>query len=91
MKEQGFSRKSHQKTYPLGPGFGIRDPGSGKNSSRIRIPDPEGKKAPDFGSTIPDPDPQHWCTILLLVTCLTGTGTTGTDIEFSVAFKKDSE
>jgi hypothetical protein len=29
-------------------GSGIRDPGSGKNSSRI--PDPWGKKAPDPGS-----------------------------------------
>jgi hypothetical protein len=27
-----------------------KDPGSGKNSSRIRIPDPGGKKAPDPGS-----------------------------------------
>jgi hypothetical protein len=45
IKEQGFLRKSHQKTYPL-------DPGSGKNSSRIRIPDPGGKKAPDPGSRI---------------------------------------
>jgi hypothetical protein len=26
------------------------DPGSGKNSFRIRIPDPGGKKAPDPGS-----------------------------------------
>jgi hypothetical protein len=43
IKEQGFLRKSHQKTYPL-------DPGSGKNSSRIRIPDPGGKKASDPGS-----------------------------------------
>jgi hypothetical protein len=34
----------------LDPGSGIRDPGSGKNSSRIRIPDPGGKKAPDPGS-----------------------------------------
>jgi hypothetical protein len=50
IKEQGFLRKSHRKTYPL-------DPGSGKNSSRI--PDPGGKKAPDPGSRIPDPDPQH--------------------------------
>jgi hypothetical protein len=32
------------------PGFEIRDPGSGKNSSRI--PDPWGKKAPDPGSRI---------------------------------------
>jgi hypothetical protein len=30
------------------PGSEIRDPGSGKNSSRI--PDPGGKKAPDPGS-----------------------------------------
>jgi hypothetical protein len=42
IKEQGFFRKSHQKKYPL-------DPGSGKNSSRIRILDPGGKKAPDPG------------------------------------------
>jgi hypothetical protein len=35
IKEQGFLRKSHQKTYPLDPGSGIRkkfipdpDPGS---------------------------------------------------------------
>jgi hypothetical protein len=32
------------------PGSEIRDPGSGKNSSRI--PDPWGKKAPDPGSRI---------------------------------------
>jgi hypothetical protein len=43
IKEQGFLRKSRQKSYPL-------DPGSGKNSSRIRIPDPGDKKAPDPGS-----------------------------------------
>jgi hypothetical protein len=41
IKEQGFLRKSHQKTY-LDPRSGIR-----KNSSRIRSPDPGGKKAPD--------------------------------------------
>jgi len=34
------------------------DPGSGKNL--FRIPDPGVKKAPDPGSRIPDPDPQHW-------------------------------
>jgi hypothetical protein len=45
IKEQGFLRKSHQKTYPLDPG-----PEIWKNSSRIRIPDPGGKKAPDPGS-----------------------------------------
>jgi hypothetical protein len=28
----------------------INHPGSGKNSSRIRIPDRGGKKAPDLGS-----------------------------------------
>jgi hypothetical protein len=33
------------------------DPGSGKNL--FRIPDPGVKKAPDLGSRIPDPDPQH--------------------------------
>jgi hypothetical protein len=41
IKEQGFLRKSNQKTYPLDP------------RSRIRkkfIPDPGGKKAPDPGS-----------------------------------------
>jgi hypothetical protein len=31
---------------------GIRNPGSGKNSIRIRIPDPGGKKAPDPRSRI---------------------------------------
>jgi hypothetical protein len=40
-----YLRKSHQKTYPL-------DPGSGKNSSRIRIPG--GKR-----HQVPDPDQQH--------------------------------
>jgi hypothetical protein len=45
IKEQGYLRKSHQKHTPW-----IRDPRSGKNSSRIRIPDPGGKKAPDPGS-----------------------------------------
>jgi hypothetical protein len=54
IKEQGFLGKSHQKHTPW-----IRDPRSGKNSSRIRILDPGGKKAPDHGSRIPDPDPQH--------------------------------
>jgi hypothetical protein len=39
------------------PGSGIRDPGSGKNL--FRIPDQGVKKAPDPGSWIPDPDPQH--------------------------------
>jgi hypothetical protein len=34
-------------------GFGIRDPGSGKNL--FRIPDPGSKR-----HRIPDPDPQHW-------------------------------
>jgi hypothetical protein len=62
IKEQEFLRKSHQKTYPLDPGSEIRDPekihpGSG---SRIKIPDPGGKKAPDPGSgsaTLTDPYP----------------------------------
>jgi hypothetical protein len=47
VKEQGFLRKSHQKSnrYPL-------DPGSRKNSSQIQIPDSGGKKAPDPGSQI---------------------------------------
>jgi hypothetical protein len=44
IEEQGFFRKSHQKTYPL-------DPGSGKNTSRI-----QGVKK----HRIPDPDPQHY-------------------------------
>jgi hypothetical protein len=47
-------------------GFGIRDPGSGKNL--FRIPDPGVKKAQDpgsrgqkgTGSRIRDPDPKHW-------------------------------
>jgi hypothetical protein len=41
------------------PGSGIQDPGFGKNL--FRIPDPGVKKAPDLGSRIPDPDPQHCC------------------------------
>jgi hypothetical protein len=45
LKEQGFVRKSHPKTSPL-------DPGSGKNSSRIRISVPEGKKAKGSGSAM---------------------------------------
>jgi hypothetical protein len=40
IKEQGFLKQISPKTYPL-------DPGSGKNSSQIWIPDPGGKKAPD--------------------------------------------
>jgi hypothetical protein len=40
----------------------VWDPGSGKNL--FRIPDPGVKKAPDPGSQIPDPDPQH-CAILV--------------------------
>jgi hypothetical protein len=51
-------KKISPKNIPLRSG--IQDPGSGKNSSRIRIPDPGGKKAPDPGSRILDPDPQHW-------------------------------
>jgi hypothetical protein len=47
IKEQGFLRKSPQKTYPLDPGSGKIHPGSG---SRI----PGGKK-----HRKPDPDPQH--------------------------------
>ncbi len=43
-------------------GFGIRDPRSGirdpeKTYSGSRI---QGQKAPNPGSRIPDPDPQHW-------------------------------
>jgi hypothetical protein len=36
------------KIWVWDPGFGIRDPGSGKNL--FRIPDPGVKKAPDPGS-----------------------------------------
>jgi hypothetical protein len=43
IKEQGFLRKSHQKTYPL-------DPESGKNSSRIRIQGVKKHRIPDLGS-----------------------------------------
>jgi hypothetical protein len=51
IKEQGFLRKSHQKTYPLDPGSKIRDPekihpGSGSRGVKKH--------------QIPDPDPQHW-------------------------------
>jgi hypothetical protein len=35
IKEQGFLRKSHQKTYPLDPGSEIRD-------QETFIPDPGG-------------------------------------------------
>jgi hypothetical protein len=50
IKEQGFLRKSHQKTYryPLDPGSEIRDPGSGKKSSRIR--GVKKHRIPDLGS-----------------------------------------
>jgi hypothetical protein len=48
MDSEDFARKFHQKKA----GSGIQDPGSGKNPSRIRIPDPGGKKAPDPGSRI---------------------------------------
>jgi hypothetical protein len=44
MDSEDIVRKFHQKRGR------IRDPGSGKNPSRIRIPDPGGKKAPDPGS-----------------------------------------
>jgi hypothetical protein len=43
IKEQGFLRKSHQKTYPL-------DPGSEKNSSRIQ--GVKKHRIPDLGSRI---------------------------------------
>jgi hypothetical protein len=73
IKEQGFLRKSHQKTHPL-------DPGSGKNSSRIRI---QGVKK----HQIPDPDPQHCGTykikkiiIILLKNCLLGSEASLDDI-----------
>jgi hypothetical protein len=38
-------------------GFGIRDPGSGKNL--FQIPDPGSRGQKGTGSRIPDPDPQH--------------------------------
>jgi hypothetical protein len=46
------------------PGSGIRDPGfeirdPEKTYSGFRISDPGVKKAPDPGSWISDPDPQH--------------------------------
>jgi hypothetical protein len=46
------------------PRSGIRDPGSEirdpeKTYTGSRIPDLGVKKAPDPGSPIPDPDPQH--------------------------------
>jgi hypothetical protein len=43
--------------------FGIRDPGSGKNSSRI--PDPWGKKVPDPGSRIRIRNTGYNCIILV--------------------------
>jgi hypothetical protein len=43
IKEQGFLRKSHQKTYLL-------DPGSGKNSPRIQ--GVKKHRIPDLGSAI---------------------------------------
>ncbi len=55
-----FYQKNCQKALQnMVLGSGIRDPGSGKNP--FRIPDPGVKKAPDPGSRIPYPDPQHWC------------------------------
>jgi hypothetical protein len=73
IKEQGFLRKSHQKKHTVPLGSGIQDMGSGKNSSRIRIPDLGGKKAPDPGSRIPDP--QHWLGLSYFVRILiTGAG-----------------
>jgi hypothetical protein len=47
MDSEDIVRKFHQKRGR------IRDPGSGKNPSRIRI---QGVKK----HRIPDPDPQHW-------------------------------
>jgi hypothetical protein len=52
IKEQGFLRKSHQKTYPLDPGSEIRDPEKIHPVSGSRI---QGVKK----HRIPDPDPQH--------------------------------
>jgi hypothetical protein len=54
LKEQGFVRKSHPKTYPFDPGSEIRDPekihpGSGSGS---RIPGVKKHR-------VPDPVPQH--------------------------------
>jgi hypothetical protein len=44
MDSEDIVKKMSSKKRP--------DPGSGKNSSRIRIPDPGGIKAPDPGSRI---------------------------------------
>jgi hypothetical protein len=44
MDSEDIVRKFHKQRGR------IRDPGSGKNPSRIRIPDPGGKKARDPGS-----------------------------------------
>jgi hypothetical protein len=45
------------KIWVRDPGSNIREPGSG--NYLFRIPDPGVKKAPDPGTRIPDPDPQH--------------------------------
>ncbi len=42
------------------------DPESGKNLFRNPDPGSRGQKAPNPGSRIPDPDPQHW---LVVLTC----------------------
>jgi hypothetical protein len=42
LKEHGFLRKSHQKTYPLDPGSGKIHPGSQiQGVKKHRIPDPQ--------------------------------------------------
>jgi hypothetical protein len=40
-------------------GSGIRDPRSGIRKKPIPDPGSKGQKAPNPGSRIPDPDPQH--------------------------------
>jgi hypothetical protein len=52
IKEQGFLRKSHQKTYPLGPGSEIRDPEKIHPESGSRIQGVKKHRILDFGSRI---------------------------------------
>jgi hypothetical protein len=53
MDSEYIVGKFHQKRGK------IRDPRSGIGKKFIPDPDPGGKKAPDPGSRIPHPDPQH--------------------------------
>jgi hypothetical protein len=50
IKEQGFLRKSHQKTYPLDTGSEIRDPENIHPGSRIQ--GVKKHRIPDLGSRI---------------------------------------